>query len=115
MKYKWTQKKQTLEVFSIRRKWNTSTKPNLFKAVHGGKKDTHLRYPCFLEFIWVTKYEVPLADSTHKSVPTFFCYKYLHPKIKNLSIYISTLCSGTSQSTSLSVKLSMLGPCFFFF
>lgn len=42
MKYKWTQKKQTLEVFSIRRKWNTSTKPNLFKAVHGGEKKIHI-------------------------------------------------------------------------
>lgn len=40
-------------------------------------------------------------QTPQESLPTFLCYKYLHPKIKDIHLNFHTLRSGESQSSSL--------------
>lgn len=73
-----------------------------FQVTHYKNKGLYLKYSSFLEFVLFefTKYEVPSADSSEFA--NLLLLKYLHPKIKEIHLNFHTLCSGMSQSSSLS-------------
>lgn len=69
---------------------------------HKKIKGLYLKYSSFLEFVLFELQNMKCHQQTpQESLPTFLCYKYLHPKIKDIHLNFHTLHSGMSQSSNL--------------